>query len=137
MASKRLGTILVVDDHYNWCQLLREILEYDGHQVATARCSEEARALLSASRFDVAVLDMRLVADVFDVGGMILLQEIKNLYPSMKAIILTGFPDPDQRAKAIEFYGADGYYEKAPDGKPFDIDQFSDLINRLLKNQNL
>ncbi len=132
MTSKRTGTVLVVDDHSNWRDLLSTLLENDGHRVVTACSTEEAKSQLRNGKFDVAVLDMRLVDDVFDVGGMLLLQEAKRLHPSMKAIILTGFPDVEQRAKAIKFYGADGYYEKAPDGRPFDIDEFSRLVFELL-----
>lgn len=134
MTNKRTGTILVVDDHSNWRDLLSTLLESDGHRIITASNVEEARVQLRDNDFDIAVLDMRLVDDVFDVGGMLLLREAKRLRPSMKAIILTGFPDPEQCTKAIEFYGADGYYEKAPDGRPFDIDQFSKMIIELLRD---
>jgi hypothetical protein len=50
----------------------------------------------------------------------------------IKAIILTGYPDSEQKNKAIECYHAEGYLEKVPDGTPLDIDKFSQLIFGLL-----
>jgi DNA-binding NtrC family response regulator len=133
MATKRTGVILVVDDHEDWCQLLSTVLTLDGHQVVTAGTFDEAKEVLKNSCFDIAVFDMRLMVDgVFGAQGMMLVVEAKKLHPSMKAIILTGFPDESQRAKALDFYHADRYLEKAPGGQTFDIDAFSQLIFDLL-----
>ncbi len=133
MVAKRSGIILVVDDHKNWRELLATILETDGHQVRVAGNFQEAQALLKAHDFEIAIFDMRLMDSVYDVQGMLLLKEAKRLHPSIKAIILTGYPDTTQRAKALDFYGAVHYLEKAPDGQPsFDIDVFSQLMFDLL-----
>ena len=129
MGSKRTISILVVDDLESWRDLLSAILEGDGHQVVTASTFQEAKTLLEIEQFDVVILDMRLVDDsVYNIQGMALLEEAKRLTPSTKAIILTGYPDPDHRAKALDFYKADGYFEKAPNGQPLDIEKFSQLI---------
>jgi len=127
------GNILVVDDHPNWTELLSIILTDDGHKATKAANFQEAVDLLKCNPFDIAILDMRLVdASSYNIQGMEVLKEAKKLQPSIKAIILTGYPDPKQREKAMDFYKADGYYEKAPDGKPFDIDVFSREIFKLL-----
>ena len=76
---------------------------------------------------------MRLVDDLaYNIQGMGLLQEAKKLQPAAKAVILTGYPDSAQRDKALNFYKADGYFEKAPEGEPLDIDQFSRIVFSLL-----
>jgi len=134
--DKMKGNILVVDDHPNWPELLSIILTDDGHKVTKAANFQEAVDLLKCNPFDIAILDMRLVdASSYNIQGMEVLKEAKKIRPSIKAIILTGYPDQKQREKALNFYKADGYYEKAPDGKPFDIDVFSKEIFRLLNEK--
>jgi two-component system NtrC family response regulator len=133
MAGKKRGHILVVDDHRNWRELLAALLESDGHEVMTAGSFQEGLRLLKAERFDAAILDMRLVdSSVYNIQGMALLREAKRLQPSIKAVILTGYPDPDQETRALHFYGADYYIQKAPEGQPFAVDSFSRLISELL-----
>ncbi len=123
--------ILVVDDQQGWRELLEDILTEDGHEVKTAGNLKEASELLREP-FDIATIDMRLVdSSLYNIDGMRVLKEAKTRQPSMKAVILTGYPDPAQKDKALNFYGADGYYEKAPDGKPFDIDKFRQAIYNL------
>ena len=132
--NPEVGTIFVVDDHQTWRKLLVEILQDDGHNVKTATTFQEAISLLDSDNFDIAIIDMRLVdASEFNIEGMKVLKEAKRLHPSIKAIILTGYPTPEQKTKAIEYYHADHYLEKAPEGKPFDIDKFSRLIFELLE----
>ena len=133
MAKKKCGRILVVDDHRNWRDLLTALLEGDGHEVVTASTFHEGLGLLRAESFDAAILDMRLVdSSVYNIQGMALLGEAKRLQPLIRAVILTGYPDADQRIRALEFYGADYYIEKAPEGVPFEVDSFSRLIFELL-----
>jgi DNA-binding NtrC family response regulator len=133
MSLPRKGSILIVDDNQLWRELLIAILENDGHEVTSAASFEAGRMMLMNKLFDIVILDMRLVdRQNHNVQGMALLEEAKKLNSSVKAIILTGYPDPDQRARAINFYRADGYLEKAPDGKPFDVDAFSQYIFALL-----
>lgn len=134
MSQKLCSNILVVDDQANWRELLVEILEKDGYTVKTASSFQEAKRLLENEIFDLVTIDMRLEdASVYNVDGMAVLKEAKAKHPCMKMIVLTGYVNPEQKAKALEYYHADGYYEKAPDGKPFDIDQFSNAISKLLE----
>ncbi len=121
MSEKKHGRVLVVDDEQSRRDLIVEVLEMDGHKTVTAESYEIAvEKLGSKTRFDIAVIDMRLVdKDEFNIQGIEVLKEAKRLQPSMKAIILTAYPDPKKREKAITYYRADGFYEKAPKGKPF------------------
>jgi DNA-binding NtrC family response regulator len=132
--SSTLSSILVVDDMKSWRDLLTAIFEDKGYHVTTASTFEEGKLLLLERSFALAVLDMRLVdASPYNTQGMALLGEAKKLHPSMKAIIFTGFPDPEQRAKALDFYGADGYFAKVPDGHPLDVDDFSQSLLSLIE----
>ncbi|MGE0084185.1 MAG: response regulator [Desulfococcaceae bacterium] len=131
----RKGKILVVDDQQGWQELLEDILTQKGYKVKKADNLKNARDLLKTEKFDIAVLDMRLVdASSYNIDGMRVLKEAKKLQPTIKAIILTGYSDKEQKDRARDFYGADGYYEKAPDGNPFDIDKFIQIISDLPKS---
>jgi DNA-binding NtrC family response regulator len=135
--SKQGNSILVVDDQESWRDLLVAILGGGDYHIVTASTFQEAKTLLMEKSFALAILDMRLVdASPYNIQGMAILEEAKRLHPSMKAIILTGYPDPHQRARALEFYGADGYFEKVPDGQPLDVNNFRQLVCSLLDEQH-
>lgn len=122
--------ILVVDDQPNWRELLTDILQNDDYCVITASSFIEAKnLLLSNQKFDLALFDMRLVdSEVYNIQGMKLLEFAKHTKPPITAIILTGYPNPEQERRAREYYGADDYISKVPNGDPFDIDKFSKKI---------
>jgi len=133
MTIRKSGHVLVVDDKSSWRKLLTAALEAGDHKVTCASSFHEGQQLLESDRFDLAIIDMRLVdSSVYNVQGMALLGIAKRLHPLMKAVILTGYPDPDQKARALDHYGADRYLEKAPEGKSIDIDAFNQLITDLL-----
>ncbi len=135
MKAKIYGKILVVDDQESWRELLAEILEEQGHKIVTVATFESAFEVLKTELFDVAIIDMRLVNELeYNIQGMEVLKEAKHLQPSIKAIVLTGYPNPDQKSKALEYYRADAFWEKAPQGKPFNIDQFNRSILQLLQS---
>lgn len=134
MNDRQSMSILVVDDMQSWRDLLGAILEDAGYEVVLAGSIEDAQGSLRTREFAMAILDMRLLdSQAYDIGGMRLLADIKKSNPSTRAIILTGFPNELQRAKALDFYGADGYLEKAPAGQPFDMAYFSQFVSDLLK----
>jgi two-component system, NtrC family, response regulator len=134
MLSNQVKHILVVDDQPNWRELLNDVFESAGCEVMTVTNSGDAHKLLQQSSFDLAIMDMRLIDDeTGNLEGMWLLKEAKALYPSMKAVILTGYSEEPQRIKAIEYYKADGYFEKAPGGKPMDIENFRENMLALLQ----
>jgi CheY-like chemotaxis protein len=56
MSNRR--RILVVDDHVDSCDLMRTMLELDGHEVVTTTSGQEALRLLRDRTFDVALLDL-------------------------------------------------------------------------------
>jgi len=126
------GSILVIDDQNSWRVLLKEILESEGHTVFTANTFQTGKNLLETQEIDIAIIDMRLVdSEHYNVQGLALLKEVRKHRPSAKAIILTGYPDDIQKKRAMSFH-AYAYLEKVPDGNPFDIDKFRDMVTQLL-----
>jgi response regulator RpfG family c-di-GMP phosphodiesterase len=81
---------------------------------------------------------MRLIdSQSYNVQGMALLKEIKGDRPATGAIILTGYPDSEQRDKALNIYSADAYIEKVPQEGAFDVDGFVQLLESLVKRRHL
>jgi len=82
-----MQTILIIDDEPGLRQSLAMILQRQGYLVTTAAQAEEARHLLLAGPFDLAIVDLRMPA----VDGLTLLDEIHDRYPEMPVFILTAY----------------------------------------------
>ncbi len=133
MESKNKHTILVVDDMDSWRELIITILEDEGYNVFGASNFTDAKKLLEQHKFDLAILDMRLVDESVDnVQGLAVLKEAKKLQPQIKAIMYTGYPTEEQKNKAVNYYQADDFIEKVPNGEPLDIDLFCEKVSNLI-----
>ncbi|MGE0268597.1 MAG: response regulator [Candidatus Omnitrophota bacterium] len=88
--------------------LLKEYLGYgSGHyQFLTARSGEEGVALAEQHRPDLAVIDVRLRGDGID--GYETCRRIKDMFPMVKVLMLTGGADALNESKAMEA-GADHF----------------------------
>jgi len=125
------GLVLIVDDRKNWRETLEELLRADGHRVQTAGDLAEARSLLSAADFDVAILDIRLLDEArYDIQGLQLLKEIRASGDRPRVLILTGYVPPDTEARVKEV-GADVFLFKSPP-QGLDIVQFRQIIQQLV-----
>ena len=133
MKFKKNNSILVVDDTDSWRELIITVLEEEGYKVYGASNFIDAKRLLGQHEFDLAILDMRLIDEsVENVQGLAVLKEAKKIQPKIKAIMYTGYPDEEQKNKAINYYMADDFIEKVPDGIPLDIDLFCQKVFNLI-----
>jgi DNA-binding NtrC family response regulator len=132
MEPKAMSAILIVDDYLSWRELLEAALTLDGHDVKCATNLEDARGYLVERLFDLGIFDMRLSDREYGAQGLTLLSLAHSLQPSIKTIILTGFPDSHQKEKALKTYRADLYIEKVQEGQPLDIEHLCSQIARLL-----
>ena len=80
--------VLVVDDEAELADLIREMLEGAGYEVATAESGAVALALLAEARFDAVVSDLRMP----DMDGAELWREISAQAPSLgrRVLFVTG-----------------------------------------------
>jgi len=76
--------VLVVDDEPELAELMREMLESAGHEVATAESGALALALLAEARFDAIVSDLRMP----DMDGAGLWREVSARHPSLARSML-------------------------------------------------
>ena len=103
MAGKT-NRILVVDDLPDWRETISGMLTDEGFEVDVAGSSAEALTLLKKSHFDLAVLDMRLdESDEDNAEGLeYLAQEIRDNWPDMKTIVLTGYGTQEHIQQALQ-----------------------------------
>lgn len=57
---KALPKVLVVEDHTDGREILREYLEHEGYHTVVARDGAEALRLLAIERFALAIIDIRM-----------------------------------------------------------------------------
>ena len=79
--------VLIVDDEVNLLQSLSDVLKTRGYSVVTAQNGLEALEKLKERYFNVAIVDSKMPK----MGGMGLLEVMKERYPQTLVVILTGY----------------------------------------------
>ena len=88
------GKVLIVDDLPDWRATLSGLLGDQGFDVQVASSIDSALRILENEKVHVAVLDVRLdESDEDNRDGLILMRRIKERWPSVEVIILTGYAD--------------------------------------------
>ncbi|MEO7908241.1 MAG: SpoIIE family protein phosphatase [Roseiflexaceae bacterium] len=120
--------VLVVDDDFQFRQLLTMWLETRGYQVATAASGEEALAQLeSVARPDLMFLDVLLPG----INGLQVLDLIRDEVGDMAVILTTAFGSEPVAINALR-RGADDYLSK-----PFDTREFQAVLQRTVERLRL
>ncbi len=113
--------MLVVDDEPLMRKMVRGILVGKGYCVETAGGVTDALDKLAKSGFDIVVTDLRIP----EIDGFELLARVKQQWPNVGVIVMTGFGDaktPDlARTK-----GADEYITK-----PFNAREIEVIVERV------
>lgn len=99
--------LLIVDDEPALRMWERRVLETQRYSCQEAADVPEARAALSANRYELALLDVNLPGG----SGIELLAEIRGRYPDTAVLMVTGEDDLTLATTAIEL-GAFGYLVK-------------------------
>ncbi|TCJ17822.1 sigma-54-dependent Fis family transcriptional regulator [Flaviaesturariibacter flavus] len=81
--------ILIVDDDRDMCLLLKRFLTRHNFEVLEAYSGKKALELLETVEPDLVMCDFRLE----DMEGNVLLGKIKEIYPQVPVIIITGYSD--------------------------------------------
>lgn len=110
--SKKL--ILVIDDDKSILRTFTRILQKAGYKVEIAETGKEAIEKAGNSKYDLALVDVRLP----DMDGTDLLIKLKEPMRDTVKIVITGFPSIEVGVKALDA-GADAYLVKPV--KPEDL----------------
>ena len=125
MASK--GVILVVDDEETIRFSIKEFLEGQGYEVSVAETCEQALEKINELLPDLILLDLRLPG----MGGIALLEKVKEKDPNALTIVMTGYGSVDSAVEAMKI-GAYDYLEK-----PFKVEHLKLVIEKALSTQAL
>jgi diguanylate cyclase (GGDEF)-like protein/PAS domain S-box-containing protein len=87
--TQQLHRLLLVDDETNILNALNRALRRDGYRILTATCAEEALEILGREEIDVIVSDQRMPG----MTGTELLSRVKEMYPDIVRIVLSGYTD--------------------------------------------
>lgn len=95
--------LLVVDDIRDWQITISGLLKDNGFDVATAGSLDDAILLLEKNDYALALLDLRLdETDEGNVDGLKLAETIRNRWPKVKIVIVTGYGTPEVLQKAMQ-----------------------------------
>ncbi len=106
-AGSERPRLLVLDDDPLWLETMEQILRADFDLTLTTS-AKEAYKLARKTRFDLVILDMLLPGGT---SGIDVLSEMRRARPDLRAIILTGKPDPDAAFRSAKA-GAIRYVSK-------------------------
>jgi len=118
--AENQGTILVVDDEQGMRDYLSVVLGKEGYHVLCATNGEEALKKFQDTPVDVVITDLKMRG----MGGLSLLQEIKNAAPAALVIVMTAFSSWDSAVEAMRL-GAYNYIKK-----PFDNENIKHCVAR-------
>jgi CheY-like chemotaxis protein len=85
-ASKRVASVLVVDDHEDVRLSIKRTLEEAGHRVLDATDGEMGLRVLGKSAIDVVITDLFMPGQ----DGIVMLRRIRKEYPTVKVIAISG-----------------------------------------------
>ena len=114
--------ILVVDDEEMMRELLVDVLAMEGYTVETAENGQVAMERLKASPPLLVISDIKMPR----MNGFELLKAVKESFPSMRIIMMTGYSD-DFTVKDALRLNADEYIIK-----PFNTRDISALVKSVL-----
>ncbi|MFH1428869.1 MAG: response regulator [Candidatus Margulisiibacteriota bacterium] len=117
-------TVLIVDDEKSVRESIKMVLE-EKYRIITAVNGEEALLKFKQEDIDLVLLDIRMPG----MSGLEVLEELEKLDPTIEVIMVTATTAVDVAVESMQ-KGARNYLTK-----PFDIDELTGLVSKLLKNK--
>ncbi|MDI6766092.1 MAG: response regulator [Bacteroidota bacterium] len=117
--------ILVVDDEETVCHSVKKILSRKGYTVDAALNVESAIKKMSNTNFDLVITDLMMPKT----NGMELLQIVRDHYPELEVIMITGYASIESAVTATKL-GDSNYLPK-----PFTPDELTDVTEKALTNR--
>jgi len=119
--------LLVVDDDKDVCEYLEDFLTHDGYNVTTINDPTQVVDTLKQGEYHVCIVDLMMPK----LSGIDLLGLIRKQDDDVAVIILTGYPSLETATASIE-HDVSAYIKK-----PFSVDEFRAVIERIAKKKGL
>jgi DNA-binding NtrC family response regulator len=126
MNTEEFG-ILIVDDEFSVRDSLTRWLQEGNYRVDSAASAEEALKKLDYTRWDVALVDLKMPK----MDGLELMQQIREIDDQIAVVIITAYATVATAVEAMKI-GAYDYITK-----PVNPDKINRLIQRALKHRTL
>jgi CheY-like chemotaxis protein len=117
--------VLIVDDEEPLRTVLSSELASEGYQVETAADGDEAIELVQSRPVDLVLLDIKMPR----VDGFEVLRFVKQRFPKIKVIMLTGYADLSSAIDSKR-WGAEDFVSK-----PYDLFDLLTTIERVLSTE--
>lgn len=114
--------ILVVDDNADTLQMISRKLISRGWQASSASDVSQALAILDGGSIDMVLTDYKMPK----VTGLELIRHLRNHYPKIPVIMITGYPSIEGAVEAVKV-GAEEYLSK-----PFTDDELFGAIAKAI-----
>ncbi|HTL48334.1 MAG TPA: response regulator [Verrucomicrobiae bacterium] len=111
-SGKGVKNILIVDDEQPVRDVLELFFEKKGYRIRKAANGTEALAMAAEEKPSIVLLDM----DMPGMNGLEVLEKLRNAYPNLGALIMTGASRDQESVQKALALGAYGYILK-----PFDF----------------
>lgn len=119
------GKILVIDDEEIVRISCNRLLGPEGYEVALAKSAIEGFEKLRQEPFDIVLTDLKMP----DIDGIEVLRRVKEEWPEVEVIMVTGYQTITSAVQAIKL-GAFDYIEK-----PFTPDGLLTTIEKAIKQR--
>jgi DNA-binding response OmpR family regulator len=90
--------LLIIDDEPDVCSALTNTLRREGYFAEEATSGQQALILLQRDSYDVMILDMQMSG----MSGMDVMRHVRQLYPELSIVILTGHATLDNAIAAAK-----------------------------------
>jgi two-component system nitrogen regulation response regulator NtrX len=122
-----MSKILVIDDERSIRNTLKEVLEYEKHQVDLAEDGPSGLDLFSGNEYDVVLCDIKMAK----MDGIEVLEKIYESSPDIPVIMISGHGNIDTAVEAIK-KGAYDFLEK-----PLDLNRLLITIRNAMDKSQL
>ncbi len=119
--------ILFVDDEKSLQEFMRSELPRLGHEVTVCADGRSALKVLEKSKFDAAILDLRMPG----MTGIEVLEHLKGVSPDTEAVVMTGHASTETAIQAVRL-GAFDYITK-----PCKLAEIETILARIAEKRTL
>lgn len=121
------ANILVIDDEEVIRNACTQVLTRDGHRVRVAESGKQGLAMMKEEAFNIVLLDLVMPG----LSGMDLLRRIREDFPDVLVIVITGYATVESAVEAMK----GGAYDYIP--KPFTPDALRMVVRRAIDKREL
>ncbi len=119
--------ILIIDDEQRICRNCAKILSKSGYEVRYALNGHDALKLMDENRFHVVITDLKMSR----LGGMEVLLRVKENYPDIQVIVITGYASVASAVEVMKM-GACDYLPK-----PFTPHELRAVVRQALDQREI